>query len=159
MHPEAVFVFVIVIVENYFQLKTMITYAIKKTRNPKGIEGTNYFHGKAIKTGDYTFEDLANDINNSTTVTRADALAVLGSIKPFVTRALLAGQVVVLNDLGRLQIGLKGKCYSQDAMSAEDFSPSSKITGHHLVFRPEVGLKSDIARGFSLKRISSEVLA
>ena len=137
----------------------MITYAIKKTRNPKGTEGTNYFHAKAIKTSDYTFEDLAEDINNSTTVTRADALAVLGSIKPFVTRALLAGQVVVLNDLGRLQIGLKGKCYSENAMMADDFSPTSKITGHHLVFRPEVGLKSDIARGFSLKRISSEALA
>jgi predicted histone-like DNA-binding protein len=136
----------------------MITYAIKKTRNPKGVEGTNYYHGKAIKTGDYTFEDLANDINNSTTVTRADALAVLGSIKPFVTRALLAGQAVVLQDLGRLQIGLRGKCYSRDAMAASDFSPSAMIKGHKVTFRPEVKLKADIARGFSLKRISSEAM-
>ena len=136
-----------------------ITYAVKKTRNPKGDESTDYFHGKAIKTGDYTFEDLANDINNSTTVTRADAMAVLGSIKPFITRALLAGQSVVLQDLGRLQVSITGKCYSAAVMQADDFSPSSKITGHHIVFRPEVKLKSDIKSGFSLKRISSEALA
>ena len=137
----------------------MITYAVKKTRNPKGDESLDYFHGKAIKTGDYTFEDLAADINNSTTVTRADAMAVLGSIKPFVTRALLAGQSVVLQDLGRLQVGIKGKCYTQAQMNDKEFSPSSFIKGHHLLFRPEVKLKSDIAAGFSLKRISSEALA
>ena len=135
-----------------------INYAVRKTKNPNGIEGTQYFHGRAIKTSDYTFEDLANDINDSTTVTRADAMAVLGSIKPFVTRALLAGQAVVLQDLGRLQIGLRGKCYSQDAMAASDFSPSAMIKGHKIVFRPEVKLKADVARGFSLKRISSEAM-
>ena len=135
-----------------------INYAVRKTKNPNGIEGIQYFHGRAIKTSDYTFEDLANDINDSTTVTRADAMAVLGSIKPFVTRALLAGQAVVLQDLGRLQIGLRGKCYSQDAMAASDFSPSAMIKGHKIVFRPEVKLKADVARGFSLKRISSEAM-
>lgn len=137
----------------------MITYAVKKTSNPSGIEGTDYFHGKAIKTGDYTFDDLAEDINNSTTVTQADAMAVLRSMKPFITRALLAGQVVILNDLGRLQVGLQGKCYTAEAMQADDFTPVSMIKGHKILFRPEVKLKNDIASGISLKRISSEAMA
>ena len=76
-----------------------INYAIKKVKNPNGIEGTQYFHGQAIKTGELTLEKLAKRINNSTTVTQADAMAVLASIKPFVTKALLAGPVVVLQDL------------------------------------------------------------
>lgn len=137
-----------------------VNYAVRKTKNPSknAVEGVQYFAGRAVKTSDYTFEDLANDINDSTTVTRADAMAVLGSIKPFVTRALLAGQAVVLQDLGRLQIGLRGKCYSQDAMAASDFSPSAMITGHRVVFRPEVKLKADIAGKLSLKRISSEAM-
>ena len=135
-----------------------INYAVKKTKNPNGIEGTEYFHGRVVKTSDYTFEDLASDINDSTTVTRADAMAVLGSIKPFVTRALLAGQAVVLQDLGRLQIGLRGKCYTQETMQGENFSPASFIKGHKVVFRPEPKLKSAIASGFSLKRISSEAM-
>lgn len=134
-----------------------ITYAIKKTRNPKGVEGTEYYHAKTIKTGDYEFEDLISDITESTTCTAADALAVLRSMKRFVTKALLAGQVVVLNDLGRLQVSLQGKCYTTETMQAEGFSPASMIKGHRITFRPEVKLKQAVSDGLAIKRIASEV--
>ena len=102
----------------------MINYKVAKCKNPKGIEGVSYFSGRAIKTSDYTFEDLANDINNSTTVTKADAMAVLASIKPFLTKALLGGQAVVLQDIGRFQISLQGKCYPGETMESDEFNPS-----------------------------------
>lgn len=136
-----------------------ITYAVKKTRNPRGIEDVNYYAGRAVKTGEYSFSDLAEDINNSTTVTKADAMAVLASIKPFVTKALLKGQVVVLQDLGRLQVSLQGKCYPQEALNHKDFSPSAMIKGHKILFRPEAKLKQSVAAGISLKRVSSEAMA
>ena len=136
----------------------MINYKVSKCKNPKGVEGTTYYSGKAVKTGEYTFEDLAADINNSTTVTKADAMAVLASIKPFITKALLSGQVVVLQDLGRLQVTLQSKCYTQEDMADEDFSPAAKFKGHRIVFRPEVKLKNDVRAGISLKRISSEAM-
>lgn len=136
----------------------MITYAVKKTRNPKNPD-VDYYAGRAIKTGEYTFENLAEDINNSTTVTKADAMAVLTSVKPYITRALLNGQVVALHDIGRFQVTLQGKCYNAERMATEDFSPSSMIKSHRIVFRPEPNLKKDIAKGFKLKRISSEVMA
>ena len=135
----------------------MITYKVSKCRNPKYPE-VNYFKGTAVKTGEYTFEDLAADINNATTVTKADAMAVLASIKPFITKALLGGQVVVLDDLGRFQVTLQGKCYPQEVMQAEDFSPSEQIKSHRIIFRPEPKLKKDISKGISLKRISSEAM-
>jgi nucleoid DNA-binding protein len=91
-------------------------------------------------------------------VTKADAMAVLASIKPFVTKALLSGQVVVLQDLGRLQVTLQGKCYSQDMMAASDFSPSAMIKGHKILFRPEAKLKQSVAAGIALKRVSSEAM-
>ena len=91
----------------------MITYAVKKCRNPKNPDA-EFFTGRAVKTGEYTFSELAEDINNSTTVTKADAMAVLASVKPFITKALLAGQVVVLEDLGRFQVSLQGKCYNAE---------------------------------------------
>jgi hypothetical protein len=50
-----------------------ITYRVSKTKNPQGVEGVNYFANKFVKTSDYTFEELAEDINNSTTVTQADS--------------------------------------------------------------------------------------
>ena len=127
-----------------------VTYAVRKCKNPKGVEGMNYFSCRAIKTNDYTFEELAEDISFSTTVTKPDAQAVLAVIKPFITKALLAGRAVVLEDLGRFQISLQSKCFSEDAMSAEDFVASSKIKGHRIVFRPEVSLKKEIASKLSL---------
>ena len=136
-----------------------VNYAIMKTKNPKGIEGVNYYHGRAVKTSDYDFEDLAGDVQMSTTMTEADVLGVLRAMKGYIVKALLAGRVVVLNDIGRFQIGLKGKCYTQADMQEEGFSPSSKIKGHRIVFRPEAKLKTAIASALTLKRISSEVMA
>ena len=135
----------------------MINYRVSKCRNPKYPE-VDYFKGTAVKTGEYTFDDLATDINNSTTVTKADAKAVLASIKPFVIKALLGGQVVVLEDLGRLQITLQGKCYNAETMASEEFSPSAMIKSHRIVFRPDKDLKKDIAKDFRLKRVSSDIL-
>ena len=135
-----------------------ITYAVKKVKNPKGIEGTQYFHGQAIKTGELTMDKLARRINNSTTVTQGDCYAVLKSMKEHIIEALTEGQVVVLDDLGRFQITIQGKCYSQDMMAASDFSPSAMIRGHKIVFRPDAALKKEVARDFKLQRISSEAM-
>ena len=135
-----------------------ITYAVKKVKNPKGAEGVNYFHGQAIKTGELSMEKLAKRINNSTTVTQGDCYAVLKSMKEHIIEALTEGQVVVLDDLGRFQVTLQGKCYSQDAMAASDFSPSAMIKGHKIVFRPDPALKKEVAKDFKLQRISSEAM-
>ena len=136
-----------------------INYAVKKVTNPNGIEGTDYFHGQAIKTGELTLDKLAKRINNSTTVTQADCRAVLISMKDHIIEALTEGQVVVLDDLGRFQITLQGKCYPKEVINAEDFSPSAMIKSHKIVFRPDAALKKAVAADFSLKRISSEAMA
>ena len=134
-----------------------ITYAVKKVRNPKYPE-MDYFHGAAIKTGELTMEKLAKRINNSTTVTQSDCYAVLKSMKEHIIEALTEGQVVVLDDLGRFQVTLQGKCYNRETMQDEEFSPSSYIKSHRIVFRPDVNLKKSVAMDFSLKRISSEAM-
>ena len=135
-----------------------ITYAVKRTKNPKYPE-TNYFHAQAVKTGELTMEKLARRINNSTTVTQTDCRAVLISMKEHIIEALTEGQVVVLDDLGRFQITLQGKCYPKEVINAEDFSPSAMIKSHKIVFRPDPKLKKEVAKEFKLKRISSEALA
>ena len=117
-----------------------ITHAVKKVRNP-------------------TLEKLSKRINNSTTVTQSDCYAVLKSMKDHIIEALTEGQVVVIDDLGRFQVTLQGKCYPKEVISDEDFSPSAMIKGHKIVFRPDAALKKEVARDFSLKRISSEAMA
>ena len=134
-----------------------ITYAVKKVRNPKNPD-VDYFHGAAIKTGELTMEKLAKRINNSTTVTQSDCYAVLKSMKDHIIEALTEGQVVVLDDLGRFQITLQGKCYNADTMAEETFSPSSYIKGHRIVFRPDPRLKDEVRKEFKLQRVSSEAM-
>ena len=136
----------------------MITYAVKKTKNPKFPE-TPYFHGVAVKTGELTMEKLAKRINNSTTITQADCYAVLKSMKDNIVEALTEGQVVVLEDLGRFQVSLQGKCYPTEVMQQEEFSPSAMIKSHRIVFRPNPSLKKEVKKEFKLKRISSEAMA
>ena len=134
-----------------------INYAVKKIRNPK-YPDVDYYHGQAVKTGELTMEKLAKRINNSTTVTQSDCYAVLKSMKDHIIEALTEGQVVVLDDLGRFQVSLQGKCYPAEVLTDKEFSPSSMIKGHRIVFRPEVELKKAVAMDFSLKRISSEAM-
>ena len=134
-----------------------ITYKVAKCRNPRNPDA-EYYKGTAVKTGDYSFDDLAEDIALATTCTKGDILAVLASIKPFITKALLNGNRVVLNDLGAFHISIQGKCYPKEILSAEDFSPSAQIKSHRIVFRPEVNLKKEVAKGFKLQRISSEAM-
>ena len=134
-----------------------ITYAVKKVRNPKNPD-VDYFHGQAIKTGELTLEKLSKRINNSTTITQTDCYAVLKSMKDHIAEALIEGQVVVLDDLGRFQVTLQGKCYNAETLADEEFVPSSYIKGHKIVFRPDVALRKAVAMDFSLKRISSEAM-
>ena len=134
-----------------------VTYAVTKCRNPKNPDA-NYFKGTVQKTGELTMEKLAKRINDSTTVTTADCYAVLKSMKQHIVEALHEGQVVVLEDIGRFQLSLQGKCYPEDMLTNPDFKPSEMIKGHRIVFRPEAKLKKEVAAGISLKRISSEAM-
>ena len=135
-----------------------ITYAVKKVRNPRNPD-VDYFHGQAIKTGELSMEKLAKRINNSTTITQADCYAVLKSMKDHIIEALTEGQVVVLDDLGRFQVTLQGKCYTSEEMGDEEFKPSEFIKSHKIVFRPDAALKKEVKKDFKLQRISSEAMA
>ena len=134
----------------------MINYKVSKCKNPKGDESKTYYSGKAVKTGEYTFDDLAADINNSTTVTKADAMAVLASVKPVILSALLAGRRVVLDDLGSLVLSVRSKCFTQEEMQEKDFVPSAKIKGYGIIFRPEVDLKKNLAKSMRYQIVASE---
>ncbi len=137
----------------------MINYKISKVSNPQGVPGVNYYSCKASKTSDYTFKELAADISLATTCTKADALAVLGSIKPFIEKALLAGRRVVLEDLGSFVIGIRSKCFTQAQMDEEGFSPKTQIKGYTIHFRPEQELSANIATGIAYNRVENVVTA
>jgi nucleoid DNA-binding protein len=80
-------------------------------------------------------------------------------MKQHIIEALLEGQVVVLDDLGRFQISIQGKSYPQDVLTEKEFKPSEMVKGWKIVFRPDPKLKKDVAKDFKLQRISSEWMA
>lgn len=135
-----------------------ITYAMKRCPNPNGIEGVDYFAPRVIKVDDYTTKELINDINDATGMSDVDVRAVLGALNKQIRKGLLNGRTVVLEDVGRISVGMKAKCASQDAMAAEDFSPSNLIKGVHINFRPDAGILAELRTNRSLRRISSEVM-
>ena len=132
-----------------------VTYAVTKCRNPKNPDA-NYFKGTVQKTGELTMEKLAKRINDSTTVTTADCYAVLKSMKQHIIEALYEGQVVVLEDIGRFQVSLQGKCYNAATLADPEFKPAEMIKSWKVVFRPDPRLKEEIRKEFKLQRISSE---
>lgn len=133
-----------------------INYQLTKCLNPSGVDGTDYYSARAKKTSDYTFKELAADLSLATTVTRGDAMAVLASIKPFITNALLAGRRVVLDDLGSLQLSVRSKCFTKAEMDAADFIPSTKLKGFGIRFRAESGLRGDLVQNVRYQVVANE---
>ncbi|MBO7499670.1 MAG: hypothetical protein J6T64_10870 [Bacteroidaceae bacterium] len=136
-----------------------ITYQIVGCSNPRGAEGVDYATNRAVKTGDYDFKSLAEDIQFATTVTKADVVAVLTAAKEFIKTHLLQGQRIVLEEIGALQANLQSKCFAQSVIPAESFDPSSYIKKVGIRFRPEADLLKYVRTNKTLKRVPSELLA
>ncbi len=136
-----------------------ITYQIVGCTNPRGAEGVDYATNRAVKTGDYDFKSLAEDIQFATTVTKADVVAVLTAAKEFIKTHLLQGQRIVLEEIGALQANLQSKCFAQSVIPAESFDPSSYIKKVGIRFRPEADLLKYVRTNRTLKRVPSELLA
>jgi len=136
-----------------------ITYQIVGCTNPKGAEGTDYASNRAVKTGDYDFRQLADDIQFATTATKADIVAVLTAAKEFIKTHLLQGQRIVLQELGALQANIRSKCFAQTAIGTDSFDPSSYIKGVGIRFRADADLLRYVRTNRSLKRVPSALLA
>ena len=136
-----------------------ITYQIVGCTNPKGAEGVDYATNRAVKTGDYDFAQLADDIQFATTATKADIVAVLTAAKEYIKTHLLQGQRIVLQEIGALQANLRSKCFSQSVIPADTFDPASYIKSVGIRFRPEADLLKYVRMNRQLKRVPSELLA
>ena len=136
-----------------------ITYQIVGCTNPRGAQGVDYATNRAVKTGDYDFKSLAEDIQFATTVTKADIVAVLTAAKEFIKTHLLQGQRIVLQEIGALQANIKSKCFAQSVIPLEAFDPSSYIKGCGIRFRADADLLKYVRTNRQLKRVPSELLA
>jgi len=136
-----------------------ITYQIVGCTNPRGAEGVDYATNRAVKTGDYDFKQLADDIQFATTATKADIVAVLTAAKEFIKTHLLQGQRIVLSEIGALQANLNSKCFAQSVIPSDSFDPSSFIRGVGIRFRADADLLKYVRTNRSLKRVPSALMS
>ncbi|MCR5140107.1 MAG: hypothetical protein K6B45_08095 [Bacteroidaceae bacterium] len=136
-----------------------ITYQIVGCTNPRGAEGVEYATNRAVKTGDYDFRQLADDIQFATTATKADIVAVLTAAKEFIKTHLLQGQRIVLSEIGALQANLRSKCFNQTVIPSDTFDPASFIKGVGIRFRADADLLKYVRTNRSLKRVPSALMA
>ena len=99
-----------------------VTYSVVPRKNPAKKDESAKYYAQAQASGELDFEELCEGITSRSTCTETDVRAAISGILYEAKRALKAGRIVRLGDLGSLQIGLN----SEGAVSVKEFSSSGK---------------------------------
>ena len=114
-----------------------VTYSVSPRINPSDRDAQPKYYGHVQASGDVSLREMAERIQASCTVTKADVYAVLVSLEDVITDALKGGEIVRLGDLGTLRIGIS----SGGAATEEEYT-DSLIRGARINFRPGTALAS-----------------
>lgn len=130
-------------------MATSMNYSVVARKNPAKKDDPSKFYALAQASGELDFDEMCEAITGRTTCTETDVRAALAGIIYEAKRALKAGRIVRLGDLGSLQMGL---C-SEGAATADDFTPSM-IKKSRVKFRPGKGL-TDAAKTMAYTRVAT----
>ena len=86
-----------------------VTYSVSPRINPRDKEAAPKFYGHVQARGDINLREMAERIQSTCTVTKADVYAVLISLEDVVKEAIQNGEIVRLGELCTLQVGLSSK--------------------------------------------------
>lgn len=113
-----------------------VSFSVVKRSNPLDSDAAAKFYAQAQSNGHVEIRDMADRIQKSCTVTRADVMAVLIALEDVIIEALEGGEIVRLADLGTFQIGLSG-----EGAETEKSYDSSLIKKARINFRPGLALR------------------
>ena len=85
-----------------------VTYSVVPRINPREKNDPPKYYAQAQSRGDVNIREMAERIQSTCTVTKADVYAVLVSLEDVVKDAIENGEIVRLGDLCTLQVGLSG---------------------------------------------------
>ena len=108
-----------------------VTYSVVGRKDPNDKLAPVKYYAQAQARGVLSIREMCERIQQATTVTRADTMAVLIALGEVVADGLRCGEIVRLGDLGSLQICLSGK-----GASTEDSYHPGLITKARINFRP-----------------------
>ena len=131
-----------------------VTYSVVPRINPREKNDPPKFYAQAQARGDVNLREMAERIQSTCTVTKADVYAVLVSLEDVVKEAIQNGEIVRLGDLCTLQVGLSGK----GALTEEDhiiifilnilqvmfLGKRNQVIGNHLGIPGTVGNGTDL---------------
>ena len=112
-----------------------VTYSVSPRINPRDKEAAPKFYAQAQARGDVSIREMAERIQSTCTVTKADVYAVLVALEDVIVEALQNGEIVRLGELGTFQLSLSGK----GAVTEEDYN-TSLIKRAKINFRPRLTL-------------------
>ena len=125
------------------KLKNMartVTYTVVPKINPRDRETEPKFYGNVKSTGDINIREMAERIQGSCTVTKADVYAVLVALEDVIAESIQKGEIVRLMDIGTFRVGISTK----GALKEEDFN-DALIKKSRILFRPGSVLQNAIA--------------
>ncbi len=109
-----------------------VTYSVVPRKNPAKRMSRQSITRRHRLRESWILKSCAKESPVGLPVRETDVRAAISGILYEAKRALKAGRIVRLGDLGSLQIGLN----SEGAVSVKEFS-SSLITAAHIIFVPE----------------------
>ena len=86
-----------------------VTYSVVPRINPREKNDPPKYYAQAQARGDVNLREMAERIQSTCTVTKADVYAVLISLEDVVKEAIQNGELVRLGELCTLQVGLSSK--------------------------------------------------
>ena len=108
-----------------------VTYSVVPRINPREKNDPPKYYAQAQARGDVNIREMAERIQSTCTVTKADVYAVLVSLEDVVKDAIENGEIVRLGDLCTLQVGLSGK----GTLTEKEYD-DSLIKKAKIIFRP-----------------------
>ncbi|MBR4899220.1 MAG: DNA-binding protein [Prevotella sp.] len=105
----------------------------KYKNNNQHSSGFGKYYARVVTTDSVTIDDIADRMQASCTVKRADVLAVLSELGPTMKDLLQESRRVVLPYLGAFKLGIKTKGESDP----DKFSVIGNIKNAHVIFQPE----------------------
>ena len=118
-----------------------VTYTVVPKINPRDRETEPKFYGNVKSSGDINIREMAERIQGSCTVTKADVYAVLVALEDVIAESIQKGEIVRLMDIGTFRVGISTK----GALTEEEFS-EALIKKAHILFRPGSVLQNALAQ-------------
>ena len=117
-----------------------VNYTVVPKINPRDRESEAKFYGNVKSSGDINIREMAERIQGSCTVTKADVYAVLVALEDVIAESIQKGEIVRLMDIGTFRVGISTK----GALKEEEFS-ESLIKKTRILFRPGSVLQNALA--------------